>query len=57
MDNEELYALIQQYLSGNDYAFTLFYEQTMNKVFANIYSYVKDITVAEDILSDVYILG
>lgn len=55
MDNEELYALIQQYLSGNDYAFTLFYEQTKNKVFANIYSYVKDVTVAEDILSDVYI--
>ena len=55
MSNEELYTLIREYLLGNDSSFNKFYDDTKKKVFANIYSYVKNEVIAEDILSDVYI--
>lgn len=55
MDNEELFVLIKNYLSGDDMSFTKFYNLTKNKVFANIYSYVKNEAMAEDILSEVYV--
>lgn len=55
MDNNELCSLLSNYLDGDDYSFTLFYNKTKNKVFANIYSYVKNSAVAEDILSDTYV--
>lgn len=55
MDNEELFKLVNNYLNGDDYSFTLFYNKTKNKVFANIYSYVKNSAIAEDILSETYI--
>ena len=55
MSNEELYTLIKNYLLGDDLSFNKFYDDTKKKVFANIYSYVKNEVIAEDILSDVYI--
>lgn len=55
MSNEELYSLIERYLKGDDFSFTLLFNDTKKKVFANIYSYVKNESVAEDILSETYI--
>ena len=55
MSNEELYILIREYLLGDDSSFNKLYDDTKKKVFANIYSYVKNEVVAEDILSEVYI--
>lgn len=55
MSNEELYSLIVSYLKGDEFSFTLIFDNTKNKVFANIYSYVKNQAVAEDILSETYI--
>ena len=42
MSNEELYTLIREYLLGDDSSFNKFYDDTKKKVFANIYSYVKN---------------
>ncbi len=50
-----MFDLVQSYLSGNDYAFTTLYNMTKNKVFANIYSYIKNDSISEDILSDAYV--
>lgn len=55
MDNEELYLLVTRYIDGDDYAFTTLYNLTKNKVFANIYSYVRSEAIAEDILSETYV--
>ncbi len=55
MSNDELYSLIERYLKGDDFSFTLLFNDTKKKVFANIYSYVKNESVAEDILSETYI--
>ena len=55
MDNEELYLLVARYIDGDDYAFTTLYNLTKNKVFANIYSYVRSEAIAEDILSETYV--
>lgn len=55
MDNEKLYELVNEYIDGNDTAFTTLYNETKNKVFANIYSYVKSEVIAEDILSETYL--
>ena len=47
MSNEELYELIREYLLGDDSSFNKFYDDTKKKVFANIYSYVKNEVIAE----------
>lgn len=55
MTNEEMFSLIERYLKGDEFSFTILFDNTKNKVFANIYSYVKNQSVAEDILSETYI--
>lgn len=55
MDNEKLYDLVKKYIDGDDNAFTTLYNETKQRVFANIYSYVKSEVIAEDILSETYL--
>ena len=55
MKDIELYRLCKKFINGDKNAFNKIYEDTKNKIFANIYSYVKSKEVSEDILNDTYI--
>ena len=55
MSNEELYELVKRYEKGDNSAFTVLYDETKKQIFANIYSFVKNETAAEDLLSDTYV--
>lgn len=55
MKDIELYKLCKKFIDGDTRAFDAIYNDTKNKIFANIYSYVKNKEIAEDLLSDTYI--
>jgi len=55
MNQSELKSLVANHIKGDKKAFTLIYKETVNKVFAFVYSRVGNKQWAEDIVSETYI--
>ena len=54
-DREQDFALIDQFLKGDEKAFTQLFEKYKKKIFYLIYRFVGNATEAEDLLQDVFI--
>lgn len=55
MNTKELNKLMSEIQSGDENAFTTFYQNTYKGVFSFVYSYVKNWHTSEDILQETYI--
>ena len=54
MDHKELDIHVQEYLSGENSAFDIIYEETKKSVYLSIYAIIKDQSLIEDLMQDTY---
>ena len=55
MENKQLQDLVISYRNGNESAFHILFENVKKPLFFNIYSFVKNKEIAEDLLQDTFI--
>ena len=54
MNNRELNFYVERYISGDCSAFDIIYEETKQNVYLSIYAIIKNRTVIEDLMQEVY---
>lgn len=54
-ENIKLYDLVVSFRNGNESAFKILYESVKKQVFFNIYSFIKNKDISEDLLQDTFV--